>query len=476
MSPRTVVQEMSGISLTKLTLALLAACFAASCSLTPEYFRPDTPTPPTFTTKSSASVPNIDPQWWRAFRSRTLNGLVTEANVDNTDIAAAVRRVDQARASYRIARSSLFPFIDATADATITRTEIRGAPDTTRKRLGAAASLAYDFDIFGGNRAATASARADIASRQFDREAVELTIQFEVATTYIALLLARERLRISDETIGNFGDILRITEARFEAGATTTLDVSQQKSALASARALRAVTVEEVRNAENALAVLLGDAAGTLKVNGTGLSALRVPKITPGQPAALLYRRPDIRRAEADLIAANADIGVARAALFPSLDLNLDAAIATDPLTKTISIGSSLLAPIFQGGRLKAGVKLSEARKAELVEIYRKTVLVALQEVEDALAAIRSAQQRFSDLTTALQESRNAYNLSRTQYEAGSIDFQTLLDAQRTLFADEERLALARFDRLFAAVQLIRALGGGWVEQQAMFRLLTSPA
>jgi len=239
---------------------------------------------------------------------------------------------------------------------------------------------------------------------------------------------------------------------------------------------LRAVTVEEVRNAENALAVLLGDAAGTLKVNGTGLGALSIPKITPGQPAALLYRRPDIRRAEADLIAANADIGVARAALFPSLDLNLDAAIATDPLTKTISIGSSLLAPIFQGGRLKAGVKLSEARKAELVEIYRKTVLVALQEVEDALAAIRSARQRFSDLTTALQESRNAYNLSRTQYEAGSIDFQTLLDAQRTLFVDEERLALARFDRLFAAVQLIRALGGGWVEQQAMFRLLTSPA
>jgi multidrug efflux system outer membrane protein len=471
---------MSGISLRKLAPALLAAYFAASCSLTPDYFRPDTPTPPTFTTKSKASVPNIDPQWWRAFRSRTLNGLVTEANVDNTDITAAVRRVDQARASYRIARSSLFPFIDARADYTITHThtEIRGAPDTTTttKRLGAGANLGYDFDIFGGNRAATASARADIASSQFDREAVELAIQSEVATTYMALLLARERLRISNETIGNFGDILRITEARFEAGATTTLDVSQQRSALASARALRAVAVEEVRNAENALAVLVGDAAGTLKVNGTGLAALRVPKITPGQPAALLYRRPDIRRAEADLIAANADIGVARAALFPSLDLNLDAAIATDPLTKTISIGSSLLAPIFQGGRLRAGVKLSEARKAELVEIYRKTVLVALQEVEDALAAVRSAQQRVSDLTTALQEARNAYNLSRTQYEAGSIDFQTLLDAQRTLFVEEDRLALARFDRLFAAVQLIRALGGGWVEQQAMFRLLTSPA
>jgi NodT family efflux transporter outer membrane factor (OMF) lipoprotein len=455
------------MSLQKPAACLLIGALAAGCSLTPDYLRPSVPVPPAFTSKSSLGVPNIDPQWWRAYRSRTLNRLVAEANADNTDIAAAISRVEQARANFRIARSALFPAIDVTGETTITRTKVEGFPATTQRTSRAAGALDWDLDIFGGNRAATAAARADIASRHFDREVVELTIQSEVALTYIGMLLARERLRIADETIGNFDEVLRIAQARFEAGAATTLDIAQQRSALATARAARAEFVEQVRNGENALAVLVGDAAGTLRVNGTGLAALRVPRVDTGKPAALLYRRPDIRRAEADLIAANADIGVARAALFPSLGLNLDAAIATDPVTTTIALGSNILAPIFQGGRLKAGVRLSEARKAELVEVYRKTVLVGLQEVEDAIAAIRAAQQRVSALTTALGEARSAYRLSRIQYEAGAIDFLTLLDAQRTLFEAEESLALARFDRLTATVELVRALGGGWVEEAA---------
>lgn len=453
------------MALRKFAASLVVATLAAGCSLTPEYVRPDTPVPNSFTAKSKVAEPNIDPQWWRAFRNRTLNRLVAEANEDNTDIAAAIRRVEQARANFRIARSALFPAIDATGNTAITRTKVEGLRADTRRTSRAAGTLDWDLDIFGGNRAATAAARADVASRHFDRESIELTIQSEVALAYINVLLARERLRIADETIGNFNEVLRIAQARFEAGAATTLDVAQQSSALATARAARAVFVEQVRNGENALAVLVGDAAGTMRVNGSGLSALRVPGISTGKPAALLYRRPDIRRAEADLIAANADIGVARAALFPSLALDLEAAVATDPVTTTISLGSNLLAPIFQGGRLRAGVRLSEARMAELVEIYRKTVLVGLQEVEDALAAIRSARQRAFSLSTALNEARSAYRLSRIQYEAGAIDFQTLLDAQRTLFEAEDNLAFARFDRLVAAVELMRALGGGWVEE-----------
>jgi NodT family efflux transporter outer membrane factor (OMF) lipoprotein len=456
---------MSGTNLQKIAGAALTAFLVASCSLTPDYFRPDVPVPQTFTAKSTATDPTIDPQWWRAFRNRTLTRLITEANVDNTDIAAALARVKQARANFRIARSALFPSIDAEGNVERVHTDVKGLPDTTDTRWRIAGILNWDLDIFGGNRAATASAKADVAASQFDREAVELGIQSEVATTYIGLLLSRERLRISADTITNFNDVLKIAQARFEAGAGSQLDVSQQKSALATVRAARALLEEDVRNAENAIAVLVGDAAGTVRLDGSGLSAMRPPRIRPGQPVALLGRRPDIRRAEADLIAANADIGVARAALFPNLNLDLDAAISSDPLTKTISIGSSLLAPIFQGGRLRAGVKLSEARKAELVEAYRKTVLVALQEVEDALAAVRSSQSRVSELTVALEEARNAYRLQRVQYEAGAIDFQTLLDAQRTLFDADENLALARFDRLVAAVALIQALGGGWVER-----------
>ena len=462
--------------LKRLAIPILIASFAAGCNLTPEYLRPGVPVPPTFTVRSVAAVPNIDPEWWHIFRSRTLNNLVTEANFDNTDIAAAFRRVEQARASYQIARSTLFPAIAAGGDAILRRTNAEGFPPDTRKVYDAFANLNYEVDLFGGNRATTASARADLASRMFDREDVELAIQAEVATTYMNLLLARERRRISSDTIGNVTEVLRVVEARFEAGAATSLDTSQQKSALATTRAVEVQFIEDIRNAENALAVLVGDAAGTLKVNGTGLAAVHVPDIAPGQPAALLYRRPDIRRAEADLIAANADIGAARAALFPSLNLNLDAAYTNTPITTTTTaIGASLLAPIFQGGRLRANVRLTEERKAELVEEYRKTVLVALQEVEDALAAVRGSRQRVVQLTTGFQEARNAFRLSRIQYEAGAIDFSTLLDAQRTQFVAEDNLALARFDRLIAAVNLVHALGGGWIErpnpEQASYQL-----
>lgn len=449
-----------------LAIPILIASISAGCNLTPEYLRPVVPVPPVFTVKSAAPLPNIDPDWWRVFRSRTLNALVTEANIDNTDIAAAFRRVEQARASYKIARSTLFPAIDVAANYAIRRTNAEGSPPDTRKIYDASTNLDYEVDLFGGNRAATASARADLVSRMFDREDIELAIQAEVATTYMSLLLARERLRISSDTIVNVNEVLRVVNARFEAGAATALDTSQQKSALGSSRAVQAQFSEDVRNAENALAVLVGDAAGTVRVNGTGLAVLRVPEIAPGQPAALLYRRPDIRRAEADLIAANADIGAARAALFPSLNLNLESAITNTPvMTTTTAIGAGLLAPIFQGGRLRANVRLTEERKAELVENYRKTVLVALQQVEDALAAVRGARQRVAQLSTSFQEARNAYRLSRVQYEAGAIDFTTLLDAQRTQFEAEDSLAIARFERLIAAVDLVRALGGGWVER-----------
>jgi multidrug efflux system outer membrane protein len=244
------------------------------------------------------------------------------------------------------------------------------------------------------------------------------------------------------------------------------LDVVRQRSELALVRAARAVLIQDERVAENALAVLIGDAAGTLKLAGEGLAALRVPDVRPGVPTALIYRRPDVRRAEADLIAANADIGVARAALFPTLSLNLEAAIEGNPVATSLSIGSALLAPIFHGGRLRAGVRLSEARKTELVENYKTTLLGALRDVEDALAAVSSARRRFVDLAVSVRESRNAYQQSRVRYEAGSDDFQTVLDAQRTLFEAEDSLAVARYERVIAAIQLIRALGGGWSESK----------
>lgn len=445
-----------------ISCALAAALILAGCSLTPDHVRPSVPVPPTFSLGEVSQKAEIDAQWWRVFGNATLNGLVEEANVANSDRAAAFHRIEQARASYQIAKAALFPTVDVTADAAV----IRDSREGVNRSYSGAALLAHDLDLFGGNRAATHSARATLAGRMFDYEVVKLSVQADVAINYVTLLLARDRLRISSRTLRNAEDLLSVAETQFEAGATTMLDVVRQRSELALVRASRALLTQDQHVAENALAVLVGDAAGTLKPAGAGLAVLHVPGVSPGAPAALIYRRPDVRRAEADLIAANADIGVARAALFPSLSLNLEAAIENNPVATSLSIGSALLAPIFHGGRLRAGVRLSEARKAELVENYKTTLLGALREVEDALAAVSSARRRYADLAVSVRESRDAYRQSRVRYEAGTDDFQSVLDAQRTLFEAEDSLAVAHAERVVAAVQLIRALGGGWAESK----------
>lgn len=187
-----------------------------------------------------------------------------------------------------------------------------------------------------------------------------------------------------------------------------------------------------------------------------------MPAIAPGQPSSLLERRPDIRSSEAGLRAANANIGAARAAFFPSVSLGLDAAIAGDPVSKTLGLAASLAAPIFEGGRLEGNLDATKARQAELTETYRKTVLTSFQEVEDALAAARGTQAREKALLQAQREAQKSYNLSLQLYKAGSIDFQTLLNTQNSLFNAQDNYASVKLDMLNAAVDLYKALGGGW--------------
>jgi NodT family efflux transporter outer membrane factor (OMF) lipoprotein len=223
----------------------------------------------------------------------------------------------------------------------------------------------------------------------------------------------------------------------------------------------------QLKTARNALAVLVGKTPQSFAVAGKDLRSLSVPDIAPGQPSTLLERRPDIAAAEADLRAANADIGVARAAFFPDVTLGLDWTIASssigDPATTALALASSITAPIFKGGLLEGNLLFSKARKDELLENYRKSVLVSFRDVENALAGVKASQSRETSLATALSESRKAYDLSQKQYDVGSIDFQRLLDARRTMLAAEDNYIQTKHDRLAAAVDLYKSLGGGWV-------------
>jgi len=443
-------------------LALLTTSFLAGCSMTPDYQRPDVSTPASFSAGAAQATP-INADWWTNFNAPALNTLMDQAIAQNNDIRAGVYRVEQARANLKIAGASLLPSIGGSAGTVRT---FNNNPDSARSNVSLGADISYELDIFGSNRANVSAARANLAGTQYGQDALNLVVMGDVARGYFTLLNLRERMRIADENLANAREVLRIINARFEAGSASALDLSQQKASVANNEASRASIEEAVSNAENALAVLAGQAPTTLNVSGTSLSGVTIPAIAPGQPSELLQRRPDIRASEADLVAANANIGAARAALYPSVNLgtNWSAAAAgfANPATTAMALAASLAVPIFQGGRLEGGVEQATARQKELAEVYRKTVLVSFQETEDALSAVKASEKRERAFATSLAEARKAYELSRQQFDAGAIDFQTLLDTQNGLLSAQDGYAQTRLERLSAAIDLYKALGGGW--------------
>lgn len=443
----------------------LCALLLSGCSFIPEHIRPavDTSaewkkTTPSESTPSESTV--IAKDWWKSYGSAELNGLMETALAENLDVRASLQRIAQSRASVRIAGANLLPAADASAG-----TNSGSGGDS----WSAGANLSYEIDLFGGNRANLAAAKAGLRSTEYDTEAVRLLVMGDVATNYFNVLNTRERLRVADSNLELAREVLRVAEVQFEVGRSSALEVSQQKTVLASAEASRASVEQQLSNVENALAVLLGKAPANLKVEGQQLTGLTIPMIAPSQPSALLERRPDIRAAEATLEAANANIGVAKSNFFPRISLGVGTSIGAlgfgGASDTAYSLASSLTAPIFQGGRLSGALDGATAQQLELVEVYRKTVLTSFQEVENALAAVKAAQLREEALQVAQTEAQKSYDLSLALYDAGSIDFITLLDAQRTLLSAQDGYVQSRFERLSAATQLYLALGGGWDQQ-----------
>lgn len=452
----------------RLIYPVLFAALLSGCSLVPNYERPATDNPAGWSEAAATEPTAIAKDWWKNFNSAELNALMADALANNNDLGAAIQRVEQARATLRSTGSALSPTVEASGNTGWRSVDAPNASRQSDSTYDAGLTVGYELDLFGLNRAAVERDEAELLSSEFARDATALLIMSDVAKGYFNVLNLEERLNVADQNLNSSKELLRIVQARFDAGATTALDVSQQKSDLATSEANRSSVELQLKIAKSALAILVGKAPQNLQIAGKELRSLPVPAISPGQPSALLERRPDIRSSEADLIAANADIGVARAAFFPQLNIGLDAGIAAtpigDPATTTLSILSGLTAPLFTGGLLEGNLAFTKARKAELVENYRKAILVSFKDVEDALATVKASQQRETSLETALNEARKAYDLSKQQYDVGSIDFQTLLDARQTMLLAEDNYIQTKNDRLAAAVDLFKALGGGWQE------------
>ncbi|WP_374088323.1 efflux transporter outer membrane subunit [Methylomicrobium lacus] len=437
----------------------------AGCSLVPDYQRPAAAAPEAWKNQAPkpTAVATISPDWWTLFGSAELDRLMNEALVNNRDLTAAIQRIDQFRALAKIAGAPLLPAVGAIGRHIYTDSTRAGPGQNT---LEGQWNLSYEVDLWGRLRAGRDSARAQLDSSRFSYDALRLTVMGDVAQSYFTLLGLRDRRRIALDNLKNISDVLDIIASRFEAGSATALDVAQQQTERANAAAAVARLDQDIAQAENALAVLLGRPPQQFEPRGQSLQGIQIPGVDPARPAALFEQRPDIRSAEAELIAAHADIGVARAAFYPKLELNADniftAALMSQPAGIGVALASSLTQPIFQGGRLEGELERTKARRGELVEIYRQTILTAYREVEDALALGRQAARRREDLLLSVDSARQAYELGLERYLAGATDYQTLLNVQRSLLNAQDSEVQAHTDVLTASVLLYKALGGGW--------------
>jgi NodT family efflux transporter outer membrane factor (OMF) lipoprotein len=404
------------------------------------------------------------PAWWRQFGSSELDRLIEQARSGNHDLAAAVARVYQAEAQARIAGAPLLPAVSLGADAGRDGT-LGGAGASS---YGLALGASYEVDFWGGNRAALASARAALAASEFDRATVALTVTSGVATAYLQILSLRERLEIARLNLTIAERVLAVVEARARFGAASALELAQQRAAVAGQRAAIPALEQQEREARAALATLLGRVPQGFDVQATGLADFTVPAIAAGVPSGLLERRPDIRRAERQLAAAQADVAAARAALFPSLELSASVGVRAATVSALFddnplySLAAALTAPIFQGGRLRAGEELAAARREELLESYRAAIIAAFADAETALDALGSLDEQAKWQAETVKQATTALGLAETRYRAGAEDLLTVLDAQRTLYQARDQEAQVRLLRLQGAVSLFRALGGGW--------------
>lgn len=431
---------------------------ATACNLLTEYQRPTIETPAQWHEPAQTASTSVDPQWWQAFASNQLNRLMREALAYNNDLAAATQRVAQARAQAKIAGAGLWPTATLSGDFSDNRNN-----KTDSQQSSGQIDIAYEVDLWGANRARRDAGTALMLSQIFARDALQLVVMADVGQAYFNLLAIQERRQIASDFLDTVNAILTIIEARQRAGAAYELEVAQQRTAQANARANLDLLMQQQTLAENSLAILLGHPPQNLALEPARFVDLAVPNIAAEQPATLLQRRPDIGQVEMQLLAANADIAVARAAFYPKLQLSLGSVLANpQPAGVAATLAAGLTQPLFQGGRLEGALSNALAANAELAEIYRKTVLTAFKEVEDAAAIYNNSSRRLTALETAAAQARLAYNISQDRYRLGAIDYQALLNTQTSYLSTENSRVQARLDVLVAQVQLYKALGGGW--------------
>jgi len=457
---------------------ILPLAFLSGCAVGPNYHRPQVPVPDAFrNAPPSPGTESIgDTNWQTLFSDDTLNGIVSKSLANNFDLRIAAERAQEARAQLGITRANQYPFLDAQGGLTASRSSSVGAstflPAGTRLRsayttLGAAVS--WELDLWGRLRRLTEAARANYLATEEGRHAVQVSLVSDVIDSYFQLLEQDSELDISRKTAASARDSLRIVELRHQQGAASSLDVRQAEQLLYTATARIAAAQRSVAQTENLLSLLQGSAPDA-QPRGRKLEDIPVPaQVAPGAPTALLARRPDIRGAEQDLIAANAQIGAARALYFPQISLTAFAGgqsrylldIASAP-ARVYTVAPSALQSIFHAGQIRNQVRLTEAQEREMLVAYQRSIYTALREVADALIGFDRLHEERAQQEQLVATLEDTVRLSELRYRGGLDSFLQVLDAQRNLFSGQLALAQLRLQERVGLVQIYRALGGGW--------------
>ncbi|WP_152624062.1 efflux transporter outer membrane subunit [Cupriavidus sp. IDO] len=472
-----------------------AALVLAGCSLAPTYKVPETPTAATFKEADAAAAEGAQwktatpaegrqrGDWWKVFGDAELDCLIEAANAHNQDLAAAAARLKQARAFTGATEADMYPQLSVGLDPTRSQPSAasQGFPDGTRVSpqtvFKARAFASYELDLFGRVASSVNAARAEEKSAEELYRSVQLALQADTAQAYFGLRTLDSDRELLNATIKLREDALSLLRKRYEAGETTDLDPARAEAELGTARADLASIERRRANQEHALAVLTGVAPSQF---GLAAKPFDTPPVAvpTGLPSELLERRPDIAAAERQMAAANARIGIAKAAFFPRISLTALFGFESADLSNLFKwssrtwmlgplVGTTVAQTVFDGGRNSSNLAGARAAHEESVARYQQTVLVAFREVEDGLADVRWLSQQASALDGALAGAKRAQRVSRSRYDAGAVDYLTVIDADRTVLQSQRDANAVAGLRASATVSLVRSLGGGWAPTTA---------
>lgn len=465
----------------KILLSTCAAVLLAGCSLAPDYERPDMPVPQSWpigpASKDSAAANQAvwaDMGWKAFFTDSTLQGLIQTALDNNRDLRVAALNIEAARAAYQITESSLLPHVSANASETLARTSKAASSavipqsNTARTYTANLGVSAFELDFFGRVRSLNDAALESYLATEEAHAASKIALIAEVANAYLTLLGDRKLLALTEETMTTRRTSLYLIERSFQSGVSSELDLAQARSAVETARVNRARYQRLVEQDRNALALLLGTPVDLDQLTGELDSVTLVEDLPVGLPSAVLLKRPDIMQAEHSLKSANANIGAARAAFFPSISLTGAfglSSLALDQLftgaAKAWSVGPSMTLPLFDAGKNQANLDSAKVNKSIAVAQYEKAIQTAFREVSDGLAAKGTLTEQMNAQAALVDATQTSYTLSQARYSQGVDSYLTVLDSQRSLYSAQQDLVSVQVSRLSNLVTLYKVLGGG---------------